>query len=212
VKTAAREFRAVVKALEKNGLLLQTDPSLPNAASLLAAGPIRGSWWVHPRANEIFIGLNQLADHEDILFTKLVSGKVTLIHRRLWPDFLSIATTREAWQKRGLSPGARYLLRTIDQEGMLRSNETQWPKRLEPAKLGAAARELETRLLIHSEEFHTKKGAHAKLLEGWTHWAEHVSLDSVLPPPAEAKQAFEKLLAKLNEAYGGKGRLPWSRE
>ena len=209
MRIAARNLRVVVKTLEKNGVLLQTDPALPNVASLLAGEQIKGSWWVHSRAHEIFAGLNQLADHEDVLITKLVSGKVTLVHRRLWPDFLSIATARESWQRRGLSPAARFLLQTIDREGLLRSNEAEWPKRLEPAKLGTAARELEVRLLVHSEEFHTNNGAHAKLLEAWKHWAEHVALESDPRPPDEAKEVFEKLMTKLNDEYRGQGRLPW---
>ena len=198
-----------MRALEKHGILLQIDTALPNVASLLAGEPVKGSWWVHPLANRIFLSLNKLADHEDVLFTKLVSGKVTLIHRKLWRDFLSIATGREAWQKRGLSPGAKFLLRTIDNKRFVRTNEMEWPKRLQHAKVGAAVKELEVRLLIHAEEFHTESGAHAKLLEEWTHWTEHVSFEGELRPVAEARKVFEKLVARLNNEYQGKGRLPW---
>lgn len=209
MKIAVADLRPVIKALEKQGILLQTDTALPNVAGLLAGEPIKGSWWVHPHANKIFAGLNRLADHEDVLFTKLVSGKVTLIHRRLWPDFLSLATAREAWQKGGLSPAAKYLLETIDNKHFVRSNELEWPRRLHDAKVGAGVKELELRLLIHAEEFHTESGAHAKLLEDWTHWAEHVSFTGELRPATAAKETFEKLMAKLNQEFRGKGRLPW---
>ena len=190
-------------------MLLQIDAALPNVASLLAGEQVKGSWWIHPLANKIFAGLTKLADHEDVLFTKLISGKVTLIHRKLWPDFLSIATAREAWQKRGLSPAAIFLLRTIDDKHFVRTCDLEWPRRLQHAKVGAAAKELEARLLIHAEEFHTETGAHAKLLEDWKHWAEHVSFESELSPAAEARKRFERLIAGLNDEYRGKGRLPW---
>ena len=209
MKIAAGDLRIVTKALEKHGILLQTDAALPNVVSLLAAEQIRGSWWTHPLAQKIFAGLNKLQDHEDILFTKLISGKITLVHRRLWRDFLSIATARQAWQKRGLSPAARFLLRAVDQKQIVRTNEIEWPKRLQPAKIGVAAGELETRLLIHAEEFHTKSGMHAKLLEAWSSWSEHVSFTDEFHSAVLAKRVFEKLLVRLNKEHDGKGRLPW---
>ena len=64
---------------------------LPNVAELVAGEPIRGSWWAHQCSHAIFDALNVLADSPDVVRTRLVNGKVTLIHRRLWPALVRVA-------------------------------------------------------------------------------------------------------------------------
>jgi hypothetical protein len=209
VKTASRDFASVLGELKDIGLLLMSDARLPNVASLLAGEPVRGSWWSHPRAREIFAKLGQLEKHKDVLFTKLVSGKVTLVHRRLWNDLAAIALARDGWQTLGLSNAARHLLRIVDVEGLVQSDGLSWPKRFQSVKIGNAIRELEARLLIHTEEFHTATGAHAKLLERWQHWADRKGFKLDSRGPSESKRVFERLLTKLNAENGAQGLLPW---
>jgi hypothetical protein len=209
VKIAERDFLRILGSLRKHGVLMETDSRLPSVAGLIAGEPIHGSWWAHPRAREIFVALNQLADHEDVLITKLVSRKVTLVHRSLWADFLAVASARESWQVKQLSPAAKFLLRMVDDTGWTRSDKVNCPKRFESVKLGHVARELEYKLLIHTEEFHTESGAHAKQLESWRHWVSRIGFDGEAGKSTHAKQALETLLVKLNDAYGAKGRLPW---
>jgi hypothetical protein len=68
-----------------NGMLLQSARGpLPNVAELVAGEPIKGSWWAHPKSDAIFTALNKLADSPDVVRLRLVKGKVTLVHRRLW--------------------------------------------------------------------------------------------------------------------------------
>ena len=79
-------------ALIKHGMLLQSAHGpLPNVAEMIAGEPIRGSWWNHPASRSIFDALNQLADSPDVVRMRLVNGKVTLVHRRLWPALVRIA-------------------------------------------------------------------------------------------------------------------------
>jgi hypothetical protein len=203
------DFRQVLQQLRKLGLLLESDTRLPSVATLFAGEPVRGSWWSHARAQDIFKGLNQLADHKDVLFTKLVSGKVTLVHRRLWPGLLSIAVSRERWQTRKLTPGARSLLRLVDAEGSVSTIDLPWPKRFQSMKIGDAVRELERRLLIHAEEFHSDTGAHAKRLERWQRWADRRGTQFSSGSADEAKQTFQVLLAELNKTFTANGKLPW---
>ena len=203
------DFRHVLQQLRKLGLLLESDARLPSVARLFAGEPIRGSWWSHARAQEIFEGLNKLAVHRDVLFTKLVSGKVTLVHRRLWPEFLSIAVSREQWQTHMLTPAARSLLRLVDAEGSVSTNDVPWPKRFQSMKIGDAVRELERRLLIHAEEFHSDTGAHAKRLERWQCWMDRRETQLRSGSADEAKQTFEALLAGFNKTFTGNGKLPW---
>ena len=209
MKTAEDRLSFAINALEEHGLLLQSDSLLPNAVSILAGEPVKGSWWAHPQAHQIFHSLNALQDNDDVLSTKLLSGKVTLVHRKLWRDFIPIAMARESWQRSDLSEAATFLLRSVDREGILSSNEIVWPKRLAAEKIGRATRELEDRLLVHGEEFHTEKGAHAKSIETWKHWAARVGFRENLCNVSEGKRHFESLVAKLNKEYGAKGQLPW---
>jgi len=102
-------------------------------------------------------------------------------------------------------------MRTVDAEGLVRSDKLDWPSRFQGVKIGNAARELEYNLLVHGEEFHTDSGAHSKQLERWQHWANRIDFDFELSKPKESKQALETVLTKLNDDYGGKGQLPWQR-
>jgi hypothetical protein len=61
---------------------LFNEPALPNLGRLVAGKRVRGSWWAHPRAQEIFQVYDALEDHPDVLIMKLISRKVIYIHRR----------------------------------------------------------------------------------------------------------------------------------
>jgi hypothetical protein len=58
---------------------------------MIAGEPIRGSWWNHPASRSIFDALNLLAASPDVVRMRLVNGKLTLVHRRLWPALVRIA-------------------------------------------------------------------------------------------------------------------------
>ena len=75
----------VLRALAWQGLLLLQDPRLPSVAGLVAGGPVHGSWWGHPKGQQIFRVSEWLADHPEVLVNRLVARKVTYVHRRLWP-------------------------------------------------------------------------------------------------------------------------------
>jgi hypothetical protein len=53
--------------------------------------PIKGSWWGHPKSHQIYAILQAVADSSDILVCRLVDGKVTFVHRRLWPALVRLA-------------------------------------------------------------------------------------------------------------------------
>ena len=101
-------------ALKKYGLLLLNDPALPNLCRLVAGERVRGSWWAHPRAQESFQVYDALEDHADVLILKLISRKVTYIHRTLWPQIVAVGRAREPWQMNDLSAAARKLLAAVD--------------------------------------------------------------------------------------------------
>jgi hypothetical protein len=189
MKTADRVF----EALAEHGLLLEQDKKLPNVVTLLTGQSLRSSWWSHPKGRLIFATLTELGRDPDVLFTKLLHGKVTLVHRRLWPSFLAVASAREAWQVRGLEASARSLLRDVDRAGSVRAS-------------GPAVKELERRLLVHTEEVHTDSGRHEILLKLWRTWSERVGCKPA-SSPARARDTLEAAVRLLGAPLGA---LPWS--
>ena len=78
--------------VERHGIVLQAARGpVPSLAEAIAGGPIRGSWWVHPKGNEIFRVAEAVSESPDVLVCKLVNGKVTYVHRRLWPALVKLA-------------------------------------------------------------------------------------------------------------------------
>lgn len=63
----------------------------PSLVEAIAGEPIKGSWWGHPDGKRIFSILNAITDSKDVLVCRLVDGKVTLVHRRLWPALVRLA-------------------------------------------------------------------------------------------------------------------------
>jgi len=150
-------------AIEMRGLLLVHDRELPSATKLLAGEPVSGSWWSHPQANAIYNALQAL--DEDVRSLKLVRGKVTLIHRRLWPSVLGIALGGESWQTAKLRSDARFLLDQVRVQGELRSDGIDLPDG--SRKLGTVVTDLEKRLLVRSVQIHTDTGKHVRVLHSW---------------------------------------------
>jgi hypothetical protein len=172
-----RAVSKVFKALKAGGILIESDSHLPSVTRIIVGQRLHTSWWAHPRANLIYNVLNRVHDNQDILTVRLVGGKLTLIHKKLWPAVFAVATSREHWQKKGLSRTARNLLTNLKRHGSLETNRL--PAYEKRSKLIAeAARELERRLLVYGEDIHTSSGAHAKRLETWQGWARRVSFPS----------------------------------
>jgi hypothetical protein len=64
---------------------------VPRLAEVIVDEPINGNWWAHPKSHQIFAILQAVTDSEDILVCRLVDGKVTFVHRRLWPALVRVA-------------------------------------------------------------------------------------------------------------------------
>ena len=208
--TAAKQVEKVFAELENYGLLLESDRRLPSASAIVAGGAIKGSWWGHPRAHAIYAAAQQLASHPDVVVTKLISGKVTYLHRRLWSPLFAVGTSMEPWQLQGLSDEARFLLDLISSKGQVQTNRVEPSFPMTASALGKAARELEKKIIVHSEEVHTETGAHAKILQTWKRWARHVGLSKRKMDTEEAKKVFDEIVGALNARFAAKGKLPWS--
>jgi hypothetical protein len=78
--------------LIEHGMLLESARGpIPNVAELVAGESIKGSWWGHPKSHEIYDTLNSLDESPDVIRTRLVNGKVTIVHRCVWPALVRVA-------------------------------------------------------------------------------------------------------------------------
>lgn len=198
------------KALERHGLLMLQHDRLPSVTTLVAGAPVKGSWWGHAEGHAIFNAAQALEESEDVTVAKLLDGKVTFVHRRLWGDLRAVGEAKEPWQLRGLSRPGRALLRAVEKTGSLRTDLATLLSRRPPKEIAKAALELEKRLLVHSEEVHTESGAHAKLLSTWAQWGEAAKVPASGPSAAEARAHLEASVSAMNDSEGARIRLPWT--
>lgn len=205
-------FRRALTHLRKHGLLLLSDSKLLSVTTLVVGRPVHGSWWGHPKGRDIFHVACRIADHPDVAATKLISGKVTFVHRKLWLALLTVGMSREPWQMNGLSRKARNLLQIVDRNGEVRSDRLLASPKAKHSPWGAAVRELEERLLVYAEEFHSESGAHAKRLESWKHWAKRVGLKPGQVTAEMAKHQMKELAQKIAGVHRDSPKLPWMKK
>jgi hypothetical protein len=147
--------------LRANGLLLVQDALLPCVTSIVAGRPVRGSWLGDPSARGTYAVLVALEAHPEVLQTKLVAGKVTMVHHDLWPAVLGVAISHAAWQFEQMSPVSRWLFDAVDRQGSVQTDLVPLLDGITRKDIPSAARELERRLLVQVTEVHTPSGAHA---------------------------------------------------
>jgi len=182
----------LLNSLKRGGLLLIQDKSFPNVVTHFTHESLSSSWWSHPQSMEIFSNLRAIASHPDVLLAKLIDGKVTIIHRRLWKALLAVAMARDPWQLKGLSTQAKALLKRVEGEGTVVTS-------------GPAAKQLERRLLVHGEQIHTPSGKHETRLESWPAWSRRSGCDE----PGSAPAGRAELEAAVRDLGGVVESLPW---
>ena len=85
--------KEAVAFVERHGIVLQAAHGpLPNLAETIVGSAIKGSWWGHPKGKEIFRAVKAIGASPDVLVCKLVEGKITYVHRRLWPALIKLAS------------------------------------------------------------------------------------------------------------------------
>ncbi len=89
---SAPEFDPVAFVEQHGIVLVSGQGAVPRLSDAVAGEQTRGSWWSHPRGKAIFAALQVLGSSPDVLFCKLVDGKQTLVHRRLWPALARCAS------------------------------------------------------------------------------------------------------------------------
>jgi len=78
--------------VERHGVVLEAARGpVPNLAEAIAEGPIAGGWWGHPRGKLIFRLTRAVRDSADVLVCRVINGKITYVHRRIWPALVRLA-------------------------------------------------------------------------------------------------------------------------
>ena len=76
---------------EHGVVLVSAKGTAPRLTEAIAGEPIKGSWWAHPQSHRIYAILESVTESEQVLVCRLINGKVTLVHRRLWPSLATLA-------------------------------------------------------------------------------------------------------------------------
>jgi hypothetical protein len=86
--------RAAISFIKRHGVVLErANGPVPNLVEAIVGGPVRGSWWAHPDSHHIFIVLRAVQDSPEVLRCRLVDGKLTYAHRRVWPALVRLAAS-----------------------------------------------------------------------------------------------------------------------
>ena len=113
---SADEALAFVK--KHGAVLVAARGPLPRLVEALLGEPIKGSWWGHPSSHGIFAVLQELGQSRELVCCRLVGGKLTLVHRRLWPAVVKLERrfTRHqlAQVHQEHTPSGKHVNRTVD--------------------------------------------------------------------------------------------------
>ena len=85
----AEEALAFVR--EHGVVLASAKGTAPRLTEAIIGEPIKGSWWVHSQHHHIYAILETVTESEQVLVCRLINGKITLVHRRLWPSLVRLA-------------------------------------------------------------------------------------------------------------------------
>lgn len=186
----------VREALELYGILPAHDTVIPSVSNLVAGRPIRGSWWGDPAGRQIYLVLNALG--EGVAWPKLIGGKVTLVHGRLWDALATVGEQDADWQYDGLGEIERAALAIVRANGEAQSDALGIPSGVKPGKVVA---ELERRLLIIGDQERTEGGHHVRTVRTWARWHSGPRL-----PAGDAIAMLETAAQSIGAVSG----LPWS--
>jgi hypothetical protein len=90
--TAAMDVAEALAFVEEHGVVLVAARGpVPRLTEAIAGVPIVGSCWCHPLGHEIYRVLGEVTESPDVLVCRVVRGKVTLVHRRLWSALVRCA-------------------------------------------------------------------------------------------------------------------------
>lgn len=83
-----------MRFIARLGIVLESarHRAVANLADEVLGHRRHGSWWGHARGKEFFRLTRQVRSDPDVLVCSIVAGKVTYVHRRLWPALVRLAS------------------------------------------------------------------------------------------------------------------------
>jgi hypothetical protein len=142
--------KSPVAFVERHGIVLESSRGrVPSLAQEIAGEIIRGSWWGHPTSHLIFRATRLVRNSADVLVCRLVSGRITYVHRRLWPAIVRVseslrkdrlAAIREEHSSSGahkthLTPFPNWVPPDVFEAAQRLSQEAAWTTIGDPARL-----------------------------------------------------------------------------
>jgi hypothetical protein len=113
--------RRALSLIEKAGVLLESGRGPVQALTdAIAGAPIAGDWSENPKAALIGEILRAVRASPDVLVCKLVQGRATFVHRRLWTALVRLAPVK----------GAHILDRLLDEpqpDGTIKTRTLPFP-------------------------------------------------------------------------------------
>ncbi|OGT84966.1 MAG: hypothetical protein A3H91_01905 [Gammaproteobacteria bacterium RIFCSPLOWO2_02_FULL_61_13] len=89
-----KRYATVAEALdfvrEQGVVLASARGPAPTLTEVIVGEPIVGSWWGHAHSHHIHTVLEAVKESGDVLVCRLINGKITLVHRRLWPALVRL--------------------------------------------------------------------------------------------------------------------------
>lgn len=107
-----------IRFVEQYGVVLEGGRGpRPSLADAVAGERIHGSWWGHKKGRAIFRATRTVRDCDQILVCRLAGGKITYVHRRLWPAMVRLANSLDKKTLAALreehTPSGAHRIRTI---------------------------------------------------------------------------------------------------
>jgi hypothetical protein len=89
--TCATAEEALAFIRQHGVVLASAKGTAPRLTEAIVGENIKGSWWGHPQSHQIYSILGAVTDSDQVLVCRLIDGKITLVHRRLWPSLVRLA-------------------------------------------------------------------------------------------------------------------------
>ena len=173
----------LIAEIEERGLLPIHDARVMSVTSMIAKEPVRGSWWSHPQAQEIYRLTTEADEHQDVETVKLLGKKLTFVHRRLWLELYTVVTSKADWQMQGVDDVAAETLRRIEAARVVRGDAIGADRKTTDL--------LAVRLLVFQSQTHTEQGRHERVYESWVACRKRMQLTGRKPPVAKAWMALQ---------------------
>lgn len=121
--------------VERHGVVLESARrgTIPSLADAVAGEELGGNWWSHASGKRIFAATRAVRGASDVLVCRLVDGKITFVHARLWPSLARLAD-------RFAPPRLARLREAHGADGAHRVEQTAYPDWLDGATRDAANR------------------------------------------------------------------------